>query len=199
MTLKVVERIRFWLGWCPEVRPEGVQMKGGEMSMVKSGSSGGLPKNYRIIYEERAPQSPTIRAILLGAFLFLAAVTVLSWIGIYETSRGAGFLAIVTTVIALLSWSFFNMRFRVTTEGIEAVAVPFTFKVPYTDIKEVRVMDKIPWYVGWGMRIWGRKLAYVSIHGSAVVIEKKRGVFKALLLTAKDPEKFAMRIREHMK
>lgn len=199
MTLKVVERIRLWLGWCPEVRPGVPQVKGGEMSMVKSGNSGGLLKNYRVLHEERAPQSPTIRAIFLGVFLFLAALTVFSGMSVYETSKGTWSLAIITTVIAFMAWSFFYMRFRVTTEGVEAVMPPFTFKVPYEDIKGVHVMDKIPWYVSWGMRIWGRKLAYVSIHGPAVVIEKKRGVFKALLLTAENPEKFAIRIKEQMK
>ncbi|MEE8168370.1 MAG: hypothetical protein V3T58_05815 [Candidatus Hydrothermarchaeales archaeon] len=148
------------------------------------------------MHEEKAPYSTTVTAALAVVMLFLLALTLFSWTDIRGTSKGFEGIAIVTAIIAFLFWSFFNMRFRITTDGVEAVMVPFTFRVPYGEIKEVHVIEKIPWYVGWGLRIWRRRLAYVSMHKSAVAIEKKKGIFTTLVLTTEDPEKFAEMIRE---
>jgi hypothetical protein len=52
--------------------------------------------------------------------------------------------------------------------------------------------------MGLGLRIWWRKLAFVSIHKSAVVIEKKKGVFRTLMLTTGDPEKFTKDIAPYL-
>jgi hypothetical protein len=49
-------------------------------------------------------------------------------------------------------------------------------------IKELNTTD-IPWY--WGLRIWGRRLAFVSMHKKAVRIEKENGFFMALVLTSR--------------
>jgi hypothetical protein len=99
-------------------------------------------------------------------------------------------LAAVSTILVVAYWSFFNMRFRITSKGVEAIMPPFTYRISFNEIKKVRVIEKIPWYVGWGLRIWRRRLAYVSMHKPAVEIEKKNGVFRALVLTTRDPEKF---------
>ncbi len=149
--------------------------------------------------EEKAPYSTTMKAFILGTLLFLVATTAPSWMDINRTPDGFKVLAAVTAIAAFAFWSFFNMRFRITTEGVEAVMTPFTSRVSYRDIREVHVIDKIPWYVGWGLRIWGRRLAYVSMHKPAVAIEKKKGIFKTLVLTTEDPERFAEMIRERMR
>ncbi len=149
--------------------------------------------------EEKAPHSKVIKVFLSGTLVIMASTTLLSWLGLYVVSDGLGVLATVTAIVAFAFWSFFNMRFRITTEGVEAVMTPFTSRVSYRDIREVHVIDKIPWYVGWGLRIWGRRLAYVSMHKPAVAIEKKKGIFKTLVLTTEDPERFAEMIRERMR
>jgi hypothetical protein len=150
------------------------------------------------MYEENAPYSNTIRALFLGAILLLAAATALSLAGIYETPDTSPILLAVTAILVLAYWSFFNMRFRITSKGVEAIMPPFTYRVPFEEIKKVRVIEKIPWYVGWGLRIWRRRLAYVSMHKSALEIEKKNGVFRALVLTTRDPEKFVEMLKPHL-
>ncbi|MEE9595090.1 MAG: hypothetical protein V3V92_06795 [Candidatus Hydrothermarchaeales archaeon] len=151
-----------------------------------------------IMHEEKAPHSAMIKAFFLGVLLLLVAATVLSWTGIYESSKDFEALPLVTAIVVFAYWSYFNMRFRITTEGVEAVMVPFTHRVSYGEITEVRVIDKIPWYVGWGLRIWMRRLAYVSMHKSAVAIDKKKGIFKTLVLTTENPERFAEMINQRM-
>lgn len=142
------------------------------------------------MHEESAPHSKTIRAIFLGAILFMSFATALSFLGIYKSSEASPVLVAVTGILAFAYCSFFNMRFRITSEGVEAVMTPFIYRVPFGEITEVRVIEKIPWYIGWGMRIWGRRLFFVSIHKPAVEIKKKEGVFRTLVLTTSDPEKF---------
>lgn len=142
------------------------------------------------MYEEKAPFSGPIIALLLGSVALLGAASIFSFAGIYKPAEAFDVLALTTAIIAVAAWSFFNMRFRVTDNGVEAVMFPFSHKVAYDNIREVHIIDKIPWYVGWGMRIWKRRLAFVSMHKSAVAIEKKKGIFKALVMTASDPEKF---------
>jgi hypothetical protein len=93
-------------------------------------------------------------------------------------------------------WSFFNMKFRITTDSVEAVMPPFKYRVPFSNIEEVRTIDNIPWYVGWGLRLWGRGLAFVSMHKSAVEIKKKSGLFRRLVLTTQNPEEFVKTVRE---
>ncbi len=40
------------------------------------------------------------------------------------------------------------------------------------------------------MRMWGYRLAFISMQKSAVEIEKRSGFFKEVILTTKDPEEF---------
>ncbi|MHC4397622.1 MAG: hypothetical protein ACYS1A_18415 [Planctomycetota bacterium] len=142
------------------------------------------------MHEEKAPFSGPIIALLLGSVVLLGIASILSFAGIYNSTEASGVLALTTAIIAAASWSFFNMRFRVTAEGVGASMFPFSHRVAYDNIGEVHVIDKIPWYVGWGLRIWKRRLAFVSMHKSAVAVEKKKGIFKTLVMTTSDPEKF---------
>jgi hypothetical protein len=92
---------------------------------------------------------------------------------------------------------FFKMKFMITDEGVEAVMPPFSYRVLFSEIKEVSTTD-IPWYVGWGLRIWGRRLAFVSMHKKAVKIEKENGFFKVLVLTTRNPDEFVKKVRGRM-
>ncbi|MFQ6105718.1 MAG: hypothetical protein ACE5NL_01445 [Candidatus Hydrothermarchaeaceae archaeon] len=148
-----------------------------------------------ILLEERAPYSNTMKAILFLTLLFLVALTIFSWA---ETPHGAGsfqIVAILTLIVALAFWSFFTMRFRITTLGVEASMVPFSYGVKYEEIEDVYV-DKVPWWIGWGLRLWWR-IAFISMHKPSVVIKKKSGVFRTFILSTKDPENFAKKIRKN--
>ncbi len=150
------------------------------------------------MYEEKAPLSLPIIVILFGSVVLLGTVSILAFIGVYNLSEGFEVLVLVTAILALAAWSFFNTRFRITSDGVEASMFPFTHKVPYGNIKEIYIIDKIPWYVGWGLRIWKRRLAFVSMHKSAVAIEKKKGVFNTLVMTTSDPVKFIEMIKPNL-
>lgn len=151
-----------------------------------------------VLHDEKAPYSTAIKAILGLILLFLGVAAIFSWIGDNSASESFQLIAIIVVLIAFAFWSFFNMRFRITTAGVEASMIPFSYKVKYEEIDDVYV-DKIPWWIGWGLRLWWRRIAFVSGHGSAVVIKKKTGIFKTFVLSAKDPEDFAKMIRDKMK
>jgi len=91
----------------------------------------------------------------------------------------------------------FPSCFRIYTDRIEASFWPFKCEIPISEIKKVKIIDRIPWYVGWGLRIWfGRKLYFAIHHGKSVEIEKKRGYWRKIILSVKNPEKFAGIIEE---
>ena len=43
----------------------------------------------------------------------------------------------------------FPYRFRIYEDGIEAYFFPYTHFIPFYDVKNVEVIERIPWYVGW--------------------------------------------------
>ena len=160
-------------------------------------------ENTRKIYEEAAPYSNTIKLMAMLIFLALAFPYFFAvfghLVGSREVPEQAKFaLLLAVSLYALVMWGFFSMKFRITDSGVEAVMPPFRYSVPFSDIKEVKTIENIPWYVGWGMRLWGRRLAFVSMRKSAVAIEKKRGFFRKLVLTTREPEEFARRIEERL-
>jgi hypothetical protein len=90
------------------------------------------------------------------------------------------------------------MRYRLTTEGVEATMPPFTHRVKYSEIDEVDI-EKVPLWMGWGLRLWWRRIGFISMHKKSVVIRKKKGVFKNFWLSTNDSEKFAVMLKEQMK
>jgi len=140
----------------------------------------------QIIYEEKAPYSRPLKVVVVLLLIWLVIVA------LQEDTPESLVFAIVLVGGAL--WSFFNMRFRITTEGVEAVMFPFTGRAKFSEITDVR-LGRTPWYSGWGIRYWGRRLAFVSRRGPAVFIKKRKGVFHTLVLTPRDPEGFAEMVR----
>lgn len=154
-------------------------------------------------YEEKAPFSNTIKVILTLSFLALALVYSFAVFApsfdSNETPDNAFFVINLVLIIGCLAmWSFFSMKFRITDSSVEAVMPPFRYRIQFFEIDSVTTIGKIPWYIGWGLRIWGRGLAFVSMHKKAVVIEKKSGVFRRLILTTQNPNEFAGRLKETM-
>ncbi len=149
-------------------------------------------------YEERAPISRGVVALLLAGVSAALLGTLLSLAGVLEAPpvplAGAAFL------LGLAAASFAGMRFRAGSEHVEAWMFPVRYRVGYGEVEGVDVVE-LPWYWGWGLRVLGRRLAFVSRHGRAVRIRKRQGVFRELLLTVREPERFAelVRLRAHAK
>jgi hypothetical protein len=156
------------------------------------------------VYEENAPYSNSIKLIIILGFSILAfmysSAVFGNYFGLQKAPEQAQFaLLFAVSIYALIMWGFFSMKFRITDSGVEAVMPPFNYGIPFSDIKEVKTIENIPWYVGWGVRMWGRRLAFVSMRKSAVAIEKKNGFFRMIILTTQNPEEFIRRIKEKIR
>lgn len=157
----------------------------------------------KLIYEEKAPFSNMMRVLIILIFSILALSVIIAFFGNYfglkkEPIEGQWVLILVVLILSFAMQSFFKMKFRISQTSVDAVMTPFSYSIPFSEIKKVSTTD-IPWYIGWGLRIWGRRLAFVSMHKKAVKIEKEKGFFKALVLTSRDPDEFVMIVKERMK
>ena len=156
------------------------------------------------VYGEKAPYSNTLKAITTLGFLALAlaySFAIFAPSSGFKEMQDDGFFVLnfVLIIYCLAMWSFFSMKFTITDSSVEAVMLPFRYRLSFSKIEDVTTIDRIPWYVGWGLRLWGRRLAFVSMHKKAVVIEKKKGVFRRLVLTTQNPDDFVGRLKEAMK
>jgi hypothetical protein len=203
--INISEILRRTMGWCPVVNmgnPASQNVIGytGVSALRGSGQSAGSG----VIYEENAPYSNIIKLItVLGlsvlAFSYFFAVFG-HFFGFENSPEQAQFaLLLAVSLYALVMWGFFSMKFRIMDNGIEAVMPPFKYSIPFSEIKEVKTIDNIPWYVGWGVRLWGRRLAFVSMRKSAVAIEKRNGFFRTIILTTRNPGVFTQKIKEKIR
>lgn len=151
-----------------------------------------------VLHEEKAPFSFTIKASLYLFLFFLLVFTIRTWMDPSEPRWAFWVLLIVTVVMVLVFWSFFNMRYRITDVGVEASMSPFSHSVKFEDIEDV-YLDKVPFWMGWGLRMWWRRIGFISMHKVAVVVRKKRGFFRNFWLSTEDSEKFSKMIEERMK
>jgi len=157
-----------------------------------------MPANKTTVYEEKAPYSNTIKLVMMSGLFALAFVY---FIAVFTKPEQAEFnLLSIVSISALVMWSFFSIKFRITTNGVEAAMPPFKYTIPFSEIKEVKTIEDIPWYAGWGIRLWwGGGLAFISMHKGAVLIEKEKGIFRKLILTTQYPEDFIKKLKEGMK
>lgn len=100
----------------------------------------------------------------------------------------------------------FPSYFRIYEDRVEAyffcVFWPYKHTTSISDIKKIRIVEGIPWYVGWGLRIApGRRLYFAIHHGKSVEIERKSDdiYWKKIILSVKDPEKFMSIVKERLK
>jgi hypothetical protein len=139
-----------------------------------------------------------IKMVMVSGLFLLALFNFVAAFG--KAPEQAEFaLLLAVSISALITWSFFSIKFRITTDGIEATMPPFKYRVPFSEIKEIKTIEDIPWYAGWGLRIWGRRLAFISMRKSAVLIEKNRGSFRKLILTTQNPDEFIKILKKEMK
>lgn len=149
------------------------------------------------VYEEKAPYNNTIKLVMASGLFLLVLLYFITVFG--KTPEQDEFaLLLVISISSLVMWSFFSIKFRITNDGVEAVMPPFKYRIPFSEIKEIKTIEDIPWYTGWGLRLWGRGLAFISMRKSAVLIEKKRGLFRKLILTTQNPAEFIKKLKEEM-
>ncbi len=205
MTINVTEKIRRAMGWCPLLNMKTIAIDSGMEYTYASGmKGGGAPANKIAVCEEKAPYSYTIKLIVTLGFVALAFLYSSATFGHYFGQQKAPDIAqfallLATWLYALVMWSFFSMKFRINNNSVEAVMPPFRYSIPFSEIKEIKTVEKTQWYIGWGVRLWGRRLSFVSMHKRAVAIEKKKGIFRTLILTTQNPEEFIKKLEEEMK
>lgn len=199
MTINVTENIRKMMGWCPVVNMKNTVIDSSiEYAYTPATKGGGVLADKTTVYEEKAPYSDTIKVVMVLGLFSLAFLYFISVFG--KASEQAEFaLLLAVSISALVMWSFFSIKFRITSDGVEAVMLPFKYSIPFSEIQEMKTIEDIPWYAGWGLRMWGRRLAFISMRKSAVLIEKKKGFFRKLILTTQNPEDFIKRLKEEMK
>jgi hypothetical protein len=199
MTINVTEKIRKMMGWCPMLSMKNTVVDSGVEYVFASGTKrGGMSASKTTIYEEKAPYSATIKLVMVSGLFILAILYFISVFG--KAPEQAEFvLLLVVSITAFVTWSFFSIKFRITNVGVEAVMPPLKYSIPYSEIKEMKTIEDIPWYAGWGLRLRGRRLAFISMRKSAVLIEKKKGFFRKLILTTQNPEEFIKRVKMEMK
>ncbi len=197
MTMNVMETVRKMMGWCPLLSVKNTVVDSGMEYVYASGTKrGGVFANKTTVYEEKAPYSNMIKLVMVSGLFSLA---ILYFISVFSKPEQAEFVLLLSvSIYALVMWSFFSIKFRITNDGVEAVMPPFKYRIPFSEIKEMKTIGDIP-CAGWGVRLWGRRLAFISMRKSAVLIEKKRGFFRKLILTTQNPEDFIKRLEEEMK
>jgi hypothetical protein len=96
---------------------------------------------------------------------------------------------------------FLPCHFRIHENCVEAYFWPYKHVTQISNIKEVRVVERLPWYVGWGLRVnpFKRKLYFAVHHRKGVEILQKEGMWKSVVLTPKEPEKFTLILKDLMR
>jgi len=87
---------------------------------------------------------------------------------------------------------FLPCHFRIYEDFVEAYFWPYKHVAQISNIEEVRVVERLPWYVGWGLRVnpFKRELYFAVHHKKGVEILQKEGMWRSVVLTPKEPEKF---------
>ncbi|AKB18100.1 hypothetical protein [Methanosarcina sp. WWM596] len=148
-------------------------------------------------YEQKATYSKQIRLLMVTGLLLILAFYIFSLtelFGFGTDPEERYFLPLILLIYLAAMWSFFGMKFLITSDRVVAVFPPFRYSIPFSDISSVDIMDEFPWYMGWGVRIWGRKLIFVGKHAKAVAIRKDKGFFRTVVLVSEKPGEFRKRV-----
>jgi hypothetical protein len=95
----------------------------------------------------------------------------------------------------------FPSYFKLYKDRIEAYFWPYKHTIPISDIDGIRIIERIPWYTGWGLRIdpFKKKLYFAIHHGRSIEIKKGSGYWKSVILSIKDSEKFFLMLKNVLK
>jgi hypothetical protein len=102
---------------------------------------------------------------------------------------------ILIFTIFFIAFFFFSIRYRIKNNRVEFLHwwVFPVHRVRFDNIRDLRVIPRNEcWFGPWGAFRYGNKLFPKKI----VVIEKKKGVFKTILLTPDNPEEFVNEIKK---
>lgn len=132
------------------------------------------------------------------AMALVAAVVLVDAFVLYSARAPFGVVAVVAFALAFACWAVFAfvaMRFCVSERELSLKFFPFSYKILLKDITQVEIVDSLPWWRGWGLRMWGRSLYFVSDHAGAVLVRKKTGFFKEVVFTPSDAERFVEKLK----
>jgi len=157
-----------------------------------------MAENVKVLYTEKAPVSGPLKLFMAGMVALMVALYY--YLGT-QTKDGAaltGSLATLALVLAAFYW-FLRMRFVVTEEALEVRAPLYRYRIPVADITSMELLDRIPWYVGWGIRLWGDTLYFSTQHKQSALAHKKSGYFRKVAFSAREPFKLMAGIQAAQK
>lgn len=145
-------------------------------------------------FEEKAPYGSWVK-IFLPAVLAIALFAYfygLKTIGAYAKNFNYLTLFVFLACAASL-WVFYTIKFGADNESVFIKGGPFTYRIKRKDVASVEIMPNIPFYAGWGIRLlwWNRwAIGFITRHGPSIVITKKSGLFKKVVMSVSDPHAF---------
>ncbi|MCD6403181.1 MAG: hypothetical protein J7K98_02545 [Candidatus Aenigmarchaeota archaeon] len=89
------------------------------------------------------------------------------------------------------------LKIKLTNEELQLNFWPVKYKINLEDIRNVKQVNKLPWYVGWGLRIglFSKTLYFVTKHKDCIMVEKKRGFWERIVFSSNNPEELISRLR----
>lgn len=147
------------------------------------------------MYSERPRKDLWLTLILLIA---LAAAGFATWTAVTTPKTPTSVLPLVFGVFALALYfvvALYLMEYRVTSTHVEIVYPPFTYRFDRRSIRSVHV-HSTPWWMGVGIKILGRRIAFTTRFGNVVDLEKTSGFFRNVWLTPDEPDAFAARLKK---
>ncbi|MEK6924533.1 MAG: hypothetical protein AABW54_04825 [Candidatus Micrarchaeota archaeon] len=132
--------------------------------------------------------------VLLAVVIVLADVALVAWIG--APAPLMAIMAFVLATVLVVAYGFATMRFSFGNGVFTAKFFPFSYDVRAKDFVKVELLSSTPWWVGWGVRAWGRTLYFIGDHGPAVAISKKSGFFRKVVFTPVDAKEFHKQLRK---
>ena len=147
-------------------------------------------------FEEKAFYSAFVKSVVAVGLVVLIAVLFFSFDWIPDQLSEVKAITVIGLLAAIVSLAlFFTMRFGARGKNLYARLGPLSFKVDKKDIELVEALPRLPPWGGWGVRVWwyrgGLALAFVSHHKQALLIRKKSGLFKRIVLSVENPKDFA--------
>ena len=154
-----------------------------------------------VLYEERAPYTNIMKLLTVATLglplgFYVYAVAGGAPLSAYLILRGTA--VILGVVLGVTMWCFWNMNFILTNSAVEATFGFYRYRIPFNEIIEVKVVEAPSFLVGWGLRIWDARIAFVSQHKPSVMIQRNKGKFRKILLTTHDPERFSSLLQAHL-
>ncbi len=93
------------------------------------------------------------------------------------------------------------MKLMIYSNKIEIRFLFFTYNISFNDIVSIETMPSVPWYVGYGLRMhfWNRTLYFLLHRKNLLVLEKKGGFWRRVILEVNDRKKIMEIIKEKIK